>query len=330
MKKVLVSFIVLLALYGLGRVYYRVTDGFLIQNILFEHAPNPKYNVEISEKDLENVRQILSVPFYYLGKGCQSYVFEDASKTHVIKFIKYQRYRPYTTLDYFDFIPWVKSYTDKRRSHKLEKIDNLYTSWKTALTLVPTETGVIFVHLNKTPLFDKKLVVYDKIGIKHEIDLNTVEFLVQKRAQQIAPYLTNLIEQNKIQEAELFLRGMLDRTMDEFSRGISDNDYALLQNTGVLDDSAVHIDVGQIIYNPIVKTPEVYKKELFNKTYKFRVWLREQSVSLADSFDKMLVEIIGPEFYTMPPYVNKSDMGDIPNMLAIYTESDSKFGRQEE
>lgn len=315
MKKIVTIFAIALALYGLGRVYYRVTDGFLLQNIEYTKEPNPLYTVEISPEKMDSIKKILDAPFYYLGKGCQSYVFEDKTQTYVIKFLKYQRYRPTNFLYNFDFIPWVDSYCKARTEKKLNKVDSVYRSWKTALVLAPEETGVLFIHLNKEPLFEHRLIVYDKLGLQHAIDLNAVEFLVQKKAQMLVPYLENLISGNQIKKAELFLQGMLDRIVSGFSRGISDNDYALLQNTGVSRDQAVYIDVGQIIYNPAVADPAVYRKELFNKTYKFSVWLKEQSPQLAESFEKMLVEIIGPDFYTMPPYINKSDMGDIPNLF---------------
>ncbi len=316
MKKIISAILIVLCLYGLGRVYYRVTDGFLVQNILISKEPNPKFDVLVSSETLHKVKTILDSPFYYLGKGCQSYVFEDSSKEYVVKFFKYQRYRAKTFLANFDFIPWVKEYRIERDRYKKNKLENVYLSWKAALELAPDETGVVYVHLNKTHDFDKPIILYDKVGLKFEVDPNEVEFLIQKKATMIGPYLEGLIAENKIDQAKAFLQRMIARTLAEFSRGISDNDYALLQNTGVSNDNAVHIDVGQIIYNPSVMDRSVYGKELFNKTYKFRTWLRGVSAELADSFDLMLIEVIGPEFYTMPPYVNKSNMGDIPNLYA--------------
>jgi hypothetical protein len=73
--------------------------------------------------------------------------------------------------------------------------------------------------------------------------------------------------------------------------------------------------VGQIIYNPVVKDPSVYKRELFNKTYKFSVWLNGASPELGRKFKEMLVEIIGVEYDSIPPYESKSDMGDLPNLF---------------
>jgi hypothetical protein len=315
MKKIGIITLILLALYGLGRVYYRVTDGFMIQNIEYTKAADPRYSVVVPPEHLASVKEILSTPFYYLGKGCQSYVFEDKSKTYVIKFLKYQRYRPTNFLYNFDFIPWVSSYCEARTARKLEKVHNVYQSWKTALVMAPEETGVLFIHLNKEHIFDRTLTVYDKMGLEHQIDLNSVEFLLQKKAQMIQPYLENLIRTGQTAKAEAFLKGMLDRIVSGFQRGISDNDYALLQNTGVSDDKAVYIDVGQIIYNPAVKDPSVYKRELFNKTYKFSVWLNGASPELGRKFKGMLVDIIGVEYDSLPPYESKSDMGDLPNLF---------------
>lgn len=315
MKKIVGLIICLAATYGLGRVYYHVTDGFVEKNIHYERAADPKYEIAVSPEKMGEIKEILSSPFYYLGKGCQSYVFEDKTHRYVIKFLKYQRYRPHNALSYFTFIPWIARQVEERTEKKLSKIDNVYRSWKTSLVMAPDETGVLYVHLNKTKEFDRPLIIYDKIGLKHEIDLNAVEFLLQRKAQLLTTYLTNLVNEKREEEVLSFLQNMIDQMVDGFKRGISDNDYALLQNTGVADGHAVYIDVGQIIYNPIVRDPKVYGKELFNKTYKFRQWLRDLSPVVADQFDGMVAEAVGPDFYTMPPYVNKSNMGDLPNLF---------------
>ena len=315
MKKIGIITLILLSLYGLGRVYYRVTDGFMLQNIEYAKEADSRYSIVVAPEQLASVKEILSAPFYYLGKGCQSYVFEDKSGTYVIKFLKYQRYRPTNFLYNFDFIPWVREYCKERTAKKIGKVHNVYQSWKAALVLAPEETGVLFIHLNKEPIFENPFIVYDKMGLQHEIDLNSVEFLLQKKAQMIQPYLENLIRTGQLGKAETFLKGMLDRIVDGFQRGISDNDYALLQNTGVSDDKAVYIDVGQIIYNPSVKDPAVYKRELFNKTYKFSVWLNGASPELGRQFKTMLVERIGVDYDAMPPYESKSDMGELPNLF---------------
>ncbi len=117
---------------------------------------------------------------------------------------------------------------------KLDKIDNIYLSWKTAYELAPDESGVIYIHLNKTKDFDAPLILFDKMGLQHAIDLNEVEFLIQKKAIPLPIYLNELVAKQDYSRAKIFLQNMLERILDGFNRGIADNDYALLQNTGYL------------------------------------------------------------------------------------------------
>ena len=114
--------------------------------------------------------------------------------------------------------------------------------------------------------------------------------------------LKELVDNQELDQAKHLLKLLLDQMLSEFKRGLADHDYALIQNTGVLDGYPIHIDVGQFIYEEDLKNPEVYHQSLFNKTYKFRIWLRSLSPSLADYFDQELESIIGPKMHSMTPY----------------------------
>src|SRR5271156_5010255 len=83
-----------LSLYGLGRLYFRLTGGFTIANISSDFSFQPQWEVRpLLEGEQAEFDKATSQPFYYLGKGCQSYVFASQDGKYVIKFFKYQRYR---------------------------------------------------------------------------------------------------------------------------------------------------------------------------------------------------------------------------------------------
>lgn len=87
----------------------------------------------------------------------------------------------------------------------------------------------------------------------------------------------------------------------EYRRGLADNDHALMQNTGVSQGNPVHIDVGQFVFNEEVKKSAVSHQELFTKTYKFKLWLRENYPELGEYLEQQLLLDLGPSYKTMQP-----------------------------
>jgi hypothetical protein len=85
----------------------------------------------------------------------------------------------------------------------------------------------------------------------------------------------------------------------EYYSGYADNDHALMQNTGVFEGRPVHIDVGQFVKEDTIKNPSVYQQELFNKTWKFRNWLRKKHPELLAHIDHELVKELGNQFYSL-------------------------------
>lgn len=313
-KRFLAILILLSLAYGGGRLYYRLTDGFLESNIHYAMPADPRWETaSLSPQEKDSLNQILSQPFHYLGKGCQSYVFASEDSRHVIKFFKYQRFRPQAWLDQIVFLPFVDEYRLGKIDKKKRKLDNVFSSWKLAYEELQPETGVVYVHLNKVAELDSTLVVFDKLGFRHEIDLGVTEFMLQKKVDMLCPTLLKLRDAGNFAAAQELIDNLFAMLLSEYERGYADNDHALMQNTGVDGLQPLHIDVGQFVKNPIVADIGVRNQELFNKTWKFRIWLRKNDPLLADYTDDKLQEIIGEGFVGMKTTFDKSSMGRIPN-----------------
>ncbi|MCE5316190.1 MAG: hypothetical protein LLG04_02350 [Parachlamydia sp.] len=317
-----IKYLVLLALvwalaYGVGRIYYRTTGGFTISNITYDLPYDARWEMRSPDEDEAHaVEAILHQPFHYLGKGCQSYVFVSEDNRYVLKFFKYQRFRPKAWLPYMTFIPGMEGYLQSKSECKKRKLESVFSSWKIAYEDLLPETGVLFVHLNKTQLNmtkgqrEKPFVIYDKMGWEHSLNLNDYEYLLQRKAKLLCPTLDGLMAQGKVYEAKQLLDRLIQMLLSEYHRGYADNDHALMQNTGVLDGRPVHIDVGQFVKNDKVRDPEVYNHELFNKTWKFRKWLSENHPELASHLEMLLRQVMGDEaFSALKPRLNKASMG---------------------
>lgn len=292
--------------YGVGRLYYRLTGGFTEGNITYNLPYDPRWDIlPLSEEEKEQVKAILGQEFTYLGKGCQSYVFKSKDDKYVLKFFKYQRFRPQAWLDYATFIPGIQEYRQDKIEKKKTKLESVFTSWKIAYEKLRPETGVVFVHLNKTQNLNQPITLYDKLGLKHVLNLDDYEFLVQKKAELLCPTLEKMVAENRLKDARLLIDRLLYLVISEYQRGYADNDHALMQNTGVYENQPIHIDVGQFVFNRKIQNRSLANQELFNKTWKFHRWLERNAPPLAIHLKMRLQEIIGGEYSLLKPRLRK-------------------------
>lgn len=298
----LAALFLLLAAYGGIRLYYQLTDGFMLKNITSSFAYDDRWVTNpLSAEEKEQVEAILNQEFHYLGKGCQSYVFESADGKYVMKFFKYQRYRQSEWVKQFDFIPAVHKYRLSRNAHKTRKLEGVFKSWAVAFNHAKDETGLIYVHLNKTEGLGKTVILTDKMGKKHPIDIDQYEFLIQKKGIMLTAFLSSLMKEQKEQEAKDLLNSLVVQILGEYRRGVADNDPALMQNTGVIDGAPVHLDVGQFDFAPKYREKSIYLPEIYQKFYKFRRWLTGEYPDLGKHLDAVLLREFGGEFFQIPP-----------------------------
>jgi hypothetical protein len=297
-------------LYATGRLYFQLTGGFTIANISTDLAQEPDHGIAfLDSNSLAQVETLLRQPYRYLGKGCQSYVFLSDDGRYVLKFLKYQRFRPSLYLDAFSFIPSVETYRKRKIVAKRKKLDLLLKSWKIAYEHLKAETGVVYVHLNATDSFNNPIYITDKAGFKHAIDPNSVVFLLQRTAKMLCESIEEKMESGNLAGAKCLLDRLILTLRQEYERGFGDHDHALMQNTGVSEDQPIHIDVGQLDFDERFKDPAVYQEELFSKTFKFRIWLSKHYPELEQHLESRLYQMIGPRMATMKPRLKTLDEG---------------------
>ncbi len=313
-KWLLILIMTCMAGWGAIKLYYELTGGFTVGTITSDLSYDPRWETPLlSIKQQEQVDRALSQSYSYLARGCQSYVFISQDGNYVIKFFKFQHFRPKYWISLLNFIPFVKEYEERNRAKKKKLLETSFKSLEIAFNSLRDETGVIFLHLNKTNDWKRTIMIQDKLGLSHELDLGQLEFVVQRHAENIVSSIEHMMEAHQEIEAKQLIDRLLAMLVSEYLRGFADNDHALMQNTGVLDGYPVHIDVGQFIYNPIVKNPEVYKKEIFDKTFFFHQWLEKHYPELGSYLKDKLVSLIGPDYFLYPAYRHREGgIGKIP------------------
>jgi len=283
-------------IYGGGRAYFYVTDGFAVSNITSELTYNPRWNTRpLNKAQWEEVEEALSQPYHYFSKGCQSYVFESQDHQYVLKFIKYQRFRNHFWVDWIGDLPLFAKYIKDKNHKKRKKLENILNGWCIAYDDLKRETGVIYVHLNKTEDQFGTLFITDKMGVEHVLQLDEMEFMIQRKAKMLTDTIHQMMANDEEEGVKTLLVKLLKTILLEYERGISDNDQALMQNTGVLDGNPVHIDLGQFVRRSDVQNPQLMKQQLFNRTYLFTDWLNKHYPELGQYFGGLVVQVIGPQ-----------------------------------
>jgi hypothetical protein len=296
--KYLIGFAVLLVLiYGAGRLYFEVTGGFRVGNITSDFKHDARWDIaKLKPEEQQALSHILSQPYHFLGKGCQSYVFESADDQYVIKFFKYQHYRQKPWLNWFSFIEPVAEFRERSLAKKKKLFNGFFSSWKLGYEYLGAETGIVYVHLNKTNELNQQIHIYDKMGIKHTLDADRMEFLVQKKAALLCPTINEFMAMGEENQAKQLITNIVLMIVSEYKRGIVDKDHALMQNTGVYQGRPMHVDVGQFIFEERILDPAIADQELFNQTYKLRLWLQQKHPSLNTHLENELKNIMGDNF----------------------------------
>ncbi len=268
---------------------YKKTDGFAHYKILSSLAFNPDW--EVSQEPHEELSTLLDQPFHYLAKGAQSYVFASADGKYVIKFFRLYHLKPPLWLSALSLPPALQPLKVKKILDKRNELDKDFQSYKIAYEEMKEETGLVYLHLNKTSHLKKSLKIYDKIGIAYDLDMDNMEFLVQKRAQLVYPAIDALMKTEGLSAAKEATRNLVQLLLMRCEKGIFDKDPDLNTNFGFLGKSSVQIDIGRFSKKIDPKDKAAYRDEIFRITDNFRQWLDANHPSLSEYLTEEIEKI---------------------------------------
>lgn len=224
-----------LFLWGWHYAYHSKVFGFSVKKITSDFKYHPEWEVSPSSgNELKALDGVFSQPFYYLGAGSQSYAFVSADGKTVLKFFRMK----HQIVHLKDL--WVGDRSEERK----ENLFSIYASHKLAFEEMKEDAGLIYLHLNKTNDLNKKVTLIDGIRRSHTVDLDSVEFVVQERAELIFDRLQKILQnKEKVDEALTTVMHLVKRRI---AKGIADHDKAVTHNFGFVGDRAIQLDVGRI------------------------------------------------------------------------------------
>jgi len=274
---------------GIDRFVHHKSSHFTLSKIISSQKYSPEWEIPAlpieEKKDLD---QILNQKFTYYSKGSQSYVFISEDKKFILKFLKQGKLHHKSWLAYIplSFNPYHREYLFKK-----EKCRATFTACKTAFQELKKESGLIYVHLNKTRDLNKKITILDKNGQQHIVDIDKTCFYVQKHAQLIYSRISELMHSNDIENAKRIIFSVFSLIDFLGKKGVCDNDPILRKNFGLIEDIAVQIDIGKLRIDPLREQTLAYKEEVGSITNSFKIWIEKNYPVLSEYFETCLKEV---------------------------------------
>ncbi len=283
MKRLFIIFLSVGLFFATERLCHNATDGFAMVNVYAPRGNNQKWH-----REEEIPQNLLKQTFTYFDSGSQSYVFLSEDKSTVLKLFKFQHMK---TPHFLDFLPSVGS-LGKKREKKRAILEKTFDSLCLAYDQMKEETGLIALHLTKTSNLKKSITIIDKIGRKHLLDLDQVEFLLQKKGTLAYAAINQWMIEGNQPTAETAVRSLLRLAVNRCQKGIFDKDPNFSTNFGYIDTTPFQIDFGRISLSSQEKKLEIYGPEMTRITRAFESWIAENHPVLLDSFIEELSEII--------------------------------------
>ncbi len=209
--------------------------------------------------------------FSFLGSGVQFYVFVGEDQQTILKLFKHHHTGPsndlVATLFPKRFAQTIFNKREKRMSHLLK-------SAQIAFQYLPKETGVFYIHLQKTDQDLGSIPLYDKIGIAHQLNLDQTEFILQKRIQPLTERLNDLFQRGQIDKALQSMDDLLLLIENRSKAGIKNKDGKILKNCGFLGDEPIEMDIGSYVLRKESKCPNPHQKARLKATLQLLSWVK--------------------------------------------------------
>ncbi|MCE5294336.1 MAG: hypothetical protein LLF94_06950 [Chlamydiales bacterium] len=271
----------LLLIIALRAGYYWTSDGFSVSKIKNTFPVTSEWQLSPpSTKEQKQIHAICAQEFRYLGKGSQVYAFISEDRQYVLKLFKCYHLKPVDWIARLPLPEAIAKMRDTALDKRYKKIDTSLKSYKIASQSLKDECGLISLEIVPTPVLDQEVVLFDKLGRKHTINLGDYGYILQKRADLVYPRLSYWIANNDLESAKKAIHSMIALIVQRSRKGIQDSDPDLHKNAGLIGTTAIFIDLGSFHANKEAKNEEVYMQDINKITNRLREWLEKQSPEL--------------------------------------------------
>jgi hypothetical protein len=297
-KNIIIFALVAAGLFGAARVYYRLTDDIRLANMTHEMPYHKEWDIPpLSPMDQARIDIILNQPYHYIGKGAQSYAFASEDGNYVLKLFKFKHLKPSWFVEMLPAVGLLKNYKEKQAERKQRKLEGVFEGYRLAYEVHKEPSGILYIHLNPSNYLHKKVIIVDKIGFKHTIDLDKFVFILQEKAKTTRTVVRNLLDNGNVDGTKLKIRHVFDLYLSEYNKGIYDRDHGVMHNTGFVgENKVIHLDVGKLTDAPEMKQADAWQPDLEKIAYKFHTWLHINYPQHAKEIDEDMALYLSTAF----------------------------------
>ncbi len=279
--KFLGTFFLLSALYlGLDFVCEKATQGFRLHLVLSNLPNDPRWELPpLSQEAMATLEHRLDQPFTLLGTGGWCFAFLGADQHTVLKFYKHTHLSLLNALKELSFKKFLlKSPSWPQNTPYFQEFN--FTSCALLYTKLKSRTGLLYAHLNKTEGLFKPVTLIDNLGVKHLVELDHTEFVVQEKAELIIPYLEQLVKEGKIDLAKNSIDDIIQCLLELYKAGLRDVDVSFRNNFGYVDNKAVALDLSSFVYDKTLEGVDDYRMMVQTKTKRLAHYLKKYQPEL--------------------------------------------------
>ena len=276
-KFTFIIFFSLLVCIAIYIVSIKRTKGFCYSKIRSSHPYESRWDFGAPSQSQEALlEKIATQPFSFLGSGKECYAFVSADKNIVVKFFKQNRLKTQQTLSRFPFFKKAQRYQASKLSSF--KRQTLFQNCQTAYEQFPEETGILYLHLTKSKNLKKTLHITLDKSKPLALNLDDMEFIVQKKANLIFDELSAFPEKGKE-----IISSIVHFIISLKNRGLGDHDINCRKNLGIINETPIQIDIGEIY--PLTSKTSI-RQELTVATLDLKDFLEKNYPHLAYHLQK--------------------------------------------
>lgn len=177
----------------------------------------------------EELKSQLQQPFYYVGRGMQTFVFESQDGKIVIKFFKL------------------------RRRNKMDHLLKMFEACNLAFNSAREETGLLYTHLYKSDEKLPKIFLKNRLRLPVSLHLESYAFVIQQKAKPFQELFPSVLQNESSGE---LIDAYLSLVYNRSQKGICNTDVNVDRNFGWLEGRAIELDFGNYLYDPKKKESE--------------------------------------------------------------------------
>ena len=254
------------------RLCHLATDGFSLARIQPVHIPEAHFN---PKQPNALTCAILSQPFTYYASGSQSFAFLSSDGQYILKFFKL---RP----SLYSF------YKQKKRYHSFKRC---FESCLYHQKFFQKESGVVYCHLAPSNFAMPIATLIDPSGCRLHQPLNSVPFVLQKRAEMTSQRFLRFKQTEDIASAKRSIDHLLNLMVKRYRLGFSDKDPNWINNFGFIDDYPISLDIGGLIADRPNLKHYFLHRELTKAEEKATTWLKVHHPELIPYLNEKFTDV---------------------------------------